>query len=46
MHKARALANIYYWNKIYKKYNIDKVFPNYLSNDDINQILQGGNLSE
>ena len=30
MHKARALANVYYWNKIYSKYNIDKKFPNYL----------------
>jgi uncharacterized protein len=26
MHKARVLANVYYWNKIYKKYNIDKKF--------------------
>ena len=42
MHKARALANIYYWNKIYFKYNIDKTFPNYLSEEDINLILKGG----
>jgi uncharacterized protein len=26
MHKARVLANVYYWNKIYKKYNINKNF--------------------
>lgn len=26
MHKARVLANIYYWNKTYKKYKIDKKF--------------------
>ena len=26
MHKARVLANVYYWNKIYKKYNINKKF--------------------
>ena len=23
MHKARSLANVYYWNKYYKKNNID-----------------------
>ena len=38
MHKARALANIYYWNKLYQKLNIDKVFKNYLSNEDIQKI--------
>lgn len=26
MHKARSLANVYYWNKYYLKNNIDKVF--------------------
>lgn len=26
MHQARVLANAYYWNKLYKKYNIDKKF--------------------
>ena len=26
MHKARSLANVYYWNKYYIKNNIDKVF--------------------
>ena len=26
MHKARFLANVYYWNKLYKKLNIDKHF--------------------
>ena len=25
MHKARVLANVYYWNKLYKKLNINKV---------------------
>ena len=25
MHKARSLANVYYWNKYYKKNNIDKI---------------------
>ena len=26
MHKARSLANVYYWNKYYRKNNIDKHF--------------------
>ena len=26
MHKARALANVYFWNKYYLKHNIDKTF--------------------
>lgn len=41
MHKARALANSYYWNKIYFKYNIDKVFPNYLPLEEQQMILKG-----
>ena len=24
MHKARALANSYYWNKFYRKYDMNK----------------------
>lgn len=24
MHKARILANVYYWNKLFKKLNIEK----------------------
>lgn len=39
MHKARALANVYYWNKLYKKLNIDKTFINHVSKEDIQQIL-------
>ena len=41
MHKARALANCYYWNKLYQKLNINKIFINYLSDEDINKILGG-----
>ncbi|MCT4597462.1 MAG: radical SAM peptide maturase, CXXX-repeat target family [Vallitalea sp.] len=26
MHKAQVMANVYYWNKLYKKLNIDKKF--------------------
>ena len=29
MHKAEALANVYYWNKLYKYLNIDKTFEMY-----------------
>ena len=29
MHKARSLANVYFWNKYYKKSNTDKVFKMY-----------------
>lgn len=28
MHKATALANVYYWNKVYIKHNINKSFVN------------------
>jgi hypothetical protein len=28
MHKARCLANTYYWNKVYAKHNEKKVFKN------------------
>ena len=30
MHKAAALANVYYWNKFYKKKNLEKYFQNYV----------------
>lgn len=33
MHQARALANFYYWNKIYQKEKIDKKFINYVPKD-------------
>ena len=29
MHKARSLANVYFWNRYYKKNNIDKKFKMY-----------------
>ena len=31
MHKARALANVYFWNTLYNKLNINKKFHNYLN---------------
>lgn len=33
MHKARALVNIYYWNKVYIKLGIHKYFKNYVKDE-------------
>ena len=33
MHQARVLANVYYWNKVYKRANFDKVFKNYVPDE-------------
>lgn len=33
MHQARALANCYYWNKVYQKVGIDKIFINHVPKD-------------
>lgn len=30
MHKARALANVYYWNKVYRSQGLDKRFENHV----------------
>lgn len=30
MHKARALANVYFWNRVYEKAGVDKHFVNHL----------------
>jgi hypothetical protein len=40
MHKARALANVYYWNKLYKKLNLPKTKINYLSEEDSLNIIE------
>lgn len=34
MHKARSLANVYYWNKYYRQNNIDKHFKMYLPKEE------------
>lgn len=48
MHKARALANYYYWNKYYIKYNIEQRMPIFcpeewaleiISKDEYNKLL-------
>ena len=41
MHKARALANVYYWNKIYSLYNIDNQFSIELLPEEIQLIIGG-----
>lgn len=49
MHKARSLANVYLWNKHYKKIGIDKKFKMYcpkewalkiISEDEYNKLLE------
>ena len=39
MHKARALANVYYWNLYYQQNHINKVFNLYLPDEDCLQII-------
>lgn len=39
MHQARSLANVYYWNKLYLKLNINKIFPIYLEKSKALQII-------
>ena len=39
MHKARSLANVYFWNRLYKKEKIDKIFPRNLSNEESLKII-------
>ena len=39
MHKAQALANVYYWNKLYKYLNIDKSFICHLSKEEALNII-------
>lgn len=39
MHRARSLANVYYWNKKYRKENASKVFVRHLPDDLALQII-------
>ena len=39
MHKARSLANVYYWNKWYRKNGIDKKFKMYLPREEAEKII-------
>lgn len=46
MHQARALANFYYWNKVYKKVGIDKNFINYVPLEWIRNIINKDSIEE
>ncbi len=39
MHKASSLVNVYYWNTLYKKLNINKTFNLYLNEEEIDKLL-------
>lgn len=39
MHKARSLANVYYWNTLYKYLNIDKKFTMHLPKEEALKII-------
>lgn len=39
MHQAASLANVYYWNSLYQKLNIDKIFELYLPKEKALQII-------
>ena len=39
MHRARSLANVYYWNKYYQKHNLNKKFEMNLPEDLALQII-------
>ena len=39
MHKARSLVNVYYWNKLYKKLNINKTFKMHLPKEEALKII-------
>ena len=39
MHKATSLANVYYWNKLYQKLNISKIFKMYLPKEEALKII-------
>ena len=44
MHKARVMANDYYWNSVYMIENINAKFKMNVSDEDVDYILQGGKL--
>lgn len=39
MHKARSLANVYYWNKLYLKYGEKRVFEMHLPEEEALKII-------
>lgn len=38
-HKAFSLVNVYYWNKLYKKFNMLDIFPLHLQEKEIDKII-------
>jgi uncharacterized protein len=44
MHKARALANLYFWNKYYRKNGIDKRMKNYVPDEWALEIISEAEL--
>lgn len=45
MHKARALANAYYWNKFYQKHNIKTYYENYVPDEWALEIIPSEELN-
>ena len=39
MHRARSLANVYFWNKLYKQYNMNQKFKMWLPKELALQII-------
>ena len=39
MHKAASLANVYYWNKLYQKLGVNKIFEMYLPKEEALNII-------
>lgn len=39
MHKAISLANVYYWNSLYKKLNLNVIKPKYLPDEECLKII-------
>lgn len=45
MHKARALGNLYFWNKYYRKNNMDKRMKNYVPDEWALEIISESELN-
>lgn len=45
MHRARVLANVYFWNKLYEKLNLDKVFKLNLDDETSLKIIDEDELN-
>ena len=45
MHKARALGNLYFWNKYYRKNNMSKRMKNYVPDEWALEIISESELN-